>query len=327
MSSNVKWAKFALWAPSAIHANGKYYLFFGANDIQSDQEDGGIGVAVADRPGSVRRCVGQAAHRQVPQRRPADRPVRVPRRRRPILPVLRRLEALQHRQVERRPVERHALFRTERSSRKSRPTNYVEGPFVFKRQGKYYLMWSEGGWGGPNYSVAYAMADSPLVPSRESARCFSRIRRRHRRGASFGHPGPRFRHVVHRLSPPSARHEGRQPSRSVHRRDALQCRRHDPAGADHVRRREGEAAARGPLDPIGRWRKGRHASRSGSFNWRRRGLRAKGCASARPAPAPAVCRSPSSRRGTSYDAGLPELAPSATHGKLAPGAASEREWR
>ena len=37
------------------------------------------------------------------------------------------------------------------------PANYVEGPFVFKRQGKYYLMWSEGGWQGPNYSVAYAL--------------------------------------------------------------------------------------------------------------------------------------------------------------------------
>jgi hypothetical protein len=25
-------------------------------------------------------------------------------------------------------------------------------------------MWSEGGWGGPDYSVAYAIADSPLGP-------------------------------------------------------------------------------------------------------------------------------------------------------------------
>ena len=32
------------------------------------------------------------------------------------------------------------------------------------RKGKYYFMWSEGGWGGPDYSVAYAMADSPMGP-------------------------------------------------------------------------------------------------------------------------------------------------------------------
>jgi beta-xylosidase len=32
------------------------------------------------------------------------------------------------------------------------------------RDGKYYFMWSEGGWTGPNYSVAYAIGDSPTGP-------------------------------------------------------------------------------------------------------------------------------------------------------------------
>jgi beta-xylosidase len=44
------------------------------------------------------------------------------------------------------------------------PEHYVEGPFMFIRNGKYYFMWSEGGWTGPDYSVAYAMADSPFGP-------------------------------------------------------------------------------------------------------------------------------------------------------------------
>jgi beta-xylosidase len=44
------------------------------------------------------------------------------------------------------------------------PEGYVEGPFMFLRNGKYYFMWSEGGWGNPDYSVAYAIADSPLGP-------------------------------------------------------------------------------------------------------------------------------------------------------------------
>ena len=47
---DVSWVEKAMWAPSVIHANGKYYFFFGANDIQSNEETGGIGVAVADRP-------------------------------------------------------------------------------------------------------------------------------------------------------------------------------------------------------------------------------------------------------------------------------------
>jgi len=44
------------------------------------------------------------------------------------------------------------------------PKSYVEGPFMFIREGKYYFMWSEGGWTGPNYKVAYAISDSPFGP-------------------------------------------------------------------------------------------------------------------------------------------------------------------
>src|SRR5690606_22042502 len=44
------------------------------------------------------------------------------------------------------------------------PENYVEGPIMFIRNNKYYFMWSEGGWGGPDYKVAYAIADSPFGP-------------------------------------------------------------------------------------------------------------------------------------------------------------------
>ena len=50
-TASVKWAKRAMWAPAIIEKDNKYFLFFGANDIQSDNEYGGIGVAVADKPG------------------------------------------------------------------------------------------------------------------------------------------------------------------------------------------------------------------------------------------------------------------------------------
>ena len=32
-TAEVKWAKIAMWAPSVINKDGKYYLFFGANDV------------------------------------------------------------------------------------------------------------------------------------------------------------------------------------------------------------------------------------------------------------------------------------------------------
>ena len=44
------------------------------------------------------------------------------------------------------------------------PQGYNEGPFMFKRKGKYYLMWSEYDTRDPRYSVAYAVADAPLGP-------------------------------------------------------------------------------------------------------------------------------------------------------------------
>jgi beta-xylosidase len=49
------------------------------------------------------------------------------------------------------------------------PKDYVEGPVMFKRTGKYYLMWSEGGWTGPDYRVAYAIGDTPTGPFKRIA--------------------------------------------------------------------------------------------------------------------------------------------------------------
>ena len=46
----------------------------------------------------------------------------------------------------------------------------LEGSRVIKKDGKYYFMWSEGGWGGPDYSVAYAISDSPFGPFKRVAK-------------------------------------------------------------------------------------------------------------------------------------------------------------
>ena len=46
----VTWAWRAMWAPAMVKNNGKYFLFFAANDIQNNEAVGGIGVAVAHKP-------------------------------------------------------------------------------------------------------------------------------------------------------------------------------------------------------------------------------------------------------------------------------------
>jgi beta-xylosidase len=43
----------------------------------------------------------------------------------------------------------------------------LEGPFVIKRNGKYYCLYSGGDWRGINYGVSYAVANHPLGPWHE----------------------------------------------------------------------------------------------------------------------------------------------------------------
>ena len=163
-TSAIKWARRAVWAPSIIEKNNRYFLFFGANDIQNDKEYGGIGVAVADHPaGPFKDHLGKPL---------IDR---FHNGAQPIDQFVYRDEDGQHYlyyggwkhcNIARLNNDFTGFLPFEDGStfKEITPENYVEGPFVFKRNGKYYFMWSEGGWTGPNYSVAYAIADSPLGP-------------------------------------------------------------------------------------------------------------------------------------------------------------------
>ena len=163
-TGSVRWAEKAMWAPSVTEKNGKYFLFFGANDIQSDKEVGGIGVAVADRPeGPYSDYIGKPLIDKFHNgAQPIDQFVFEDSDGQVYLiyggwrhcNIVKLRDDLK--EVE--PMADGTLFR------EITPEGYVEGPFMFIRNGKYYFMWSEGGWTGPDYSVAYAMGDSPFGP-------------------------------------------------------------------------------------------------------------------------------------------------------------------
>mgnify|MGYP000007730576 CR=1 FL=1 len=40
----------AVWAPTVIEKNGQYYLIFASNDIQNNEERGGLEISVSDSP-------------------------------------------------------------------------------------------------------------------------------------------------------------------------------------------------------------------------------------------------------------------------------------
>ena len=163
-STRIKWLRNALWAPAAIEKDGKYYLFFSGNNIQNNDQYGGIGIAVADSPeGPFEDYLGKPLIDKIVNRaQPIDQFVFKDKdgtyymyyggwSRCNVVKLSDDFKSLV-------PFEDGSLYK------EVTPKNYVEGPFMFIRDGKYYFMWSEGGWTGPNYRVAYAIADNPLGP-------------------------------------------------------------------------------------------------------------------------------------------------------------------
>lgn len=151
---NVPWStNRAAWAPTVIERDGKYFMYFSAGD------GAGIGVAKADQPaGPFKDALG--------------------------VPLIKDY----HHGAQ--PIDAHAfldddgqaylyyggwrhavvvklsrsMVATEGDFKEITPEGYVEGPFMLKKNGKYYFMWSEGSWGDSSYGVAYAIADSPTGP-------------------------------------------------------------------------------------------------------------------------------------------------------------------
>lgn len=163
-TANVKWAKRAVWAPAIIEKDKKYFLFFGANDIQNDQQYGGIGVAVSDKPeGPFKDYLGKPLiDKFYNGAQPIDQFVFHDKDGKYYIIY----GGWKHCNIAKLkddftgfiPFEDGSIFK------EITPENYVEGPVMFIRNNKYYFMWSEGGWTGPDYCVAYAVSESPFGP-------------------------------------------------------------------------------------------------------------------------------------------------------------------
>ncbi len=153
--ADVRWStNYAAWAPSVAEKNGKYFFYFSAGD------GAGIGVAVSDSP------VG-----------PFVDALGIPL----ISGYLHGAQAIDAHCFQDDDGEAYlyygghgvcvvaplvtTLLAVHRAPRDITPApGYVEGPFMVKRRGRYYLMWSEGNWTDHTYRAAYGVADNPFGP-------------------------------------------------------------------------------------------------------------------------------------------------------------------
>ncbi|WP_321998206.1 glycoside hydrolase family 43 protein [Draconibacterium orientale] len=160
----VKWAWRAMWAPAIVEKEGKYFLFFAANDIQSNDEVGGIGIGIANKPeGPYKDYLGKPLiDKFYNGAQPIDQFVFHDKDGQYYMFY----GGWRHCNIVKlnNDFTGFVPFEDGETFKEVTPEGYVEGPFMFIRNGKYYFMWSEGGWTGPDYRVAYAIADSPFGP-------------------------------------------------------------------------------------------------------------------------------------------------------------------
>ena len=162
-TDEVTWAKRAMWAPCAVEKDGKYYLFFAANDVRPP-EVGGIGVAVSDSPqGPFKDLLGKPLINEVVNgAQPIDQYVFQDDQGQWFILY----GGWGHCNIAQLKDDFTGLkpFEDGQTFREITPEGYVEGPIMFRRAGKWYFMWSEGGWTNASYQVAYATGDSPMGP-------------------------------------------------------------------------------------------------------------------------------------------------------------------
>jgi beta-xylosidase len=160
----IRWAHRAMWAPAITKKDNKYYFFFAANDIQNDTTTGGIGVAVADKPEGpykdyLKKPLIDKFHNGS---QPIDQAIFKDKDGQYYMIY----GGWRHCNITKLNSDFTGFipFPDGSTFKEITPKDYVEGPWMFTRNGKYYFMWSEGGWTGPDYSVAYAIADAPTGP-------------------------------------------------------------------------------------------------------------------------------------------------------------------
>jgi beta-xylosidase len=151
LPEDLTWAKERAWAPAIATKNGKYFYYFSA--------DTNIGVAVSGQPaGPFKDALGKPLIAKGAYKgQMIDPMVFVDEDGSAYLywgQGTCHMVKLNEDMISFDPSKVVSI----------RPDGYNEGPFMIKRKGRYYLMWSEYDTRDPRYSIAYATSGTPLGP-------------------------------------------------------------------------------------------------------------------------------------------------------------------
>lgn len=158
LGKDISWADRNAWAPTIAERDGKYYFYFSGGKASGDTRKN-LGVAVADSPaGPFRDALGRPlvsagsfGGQMIDPAVFTDDDGQ---------PYLYWGQGYAY-QV---PLNADMVSFDRAKVERYRPSGYNEASFVFKRDGRYYFLWSENDTRSENYQVAYATGPSPMGP-------------------------------------------------------------------------------------------------------------------------------------------------------------------
>ena len=164
--STYQGANFAIWAPTVIDKNGKYYLIFAANDIHAEDEVGGLYIGVCDDQHGPFVNVFEDGRPLLNKIYNNAQPIDAHLFKDDDGSVYLYYGGWGHMMVCRMRDDMNGFLTMpdpayDSVARELTPKDYVEAPYVMKVDGKYHLMYSSGHWTDGTYCVKAAVSDDP----------------------------------------------------------------------------------------------------------------------------------------------------------------------
>lgn len=157
----------AVWAPTIIEKDGRYFLIFASNDIQNDNEPGGLEIAVSDSPEGP--FCAFLEHPLVDRFINGAQPIDAHLFKDEDGTIYLYYGGWGHCNVAvmNETMDGFVPFPDQKIFHEITPPDYVEGPCMLKYGSTYFFMWSSGCWEDGSYCVHAAASESPFGPFSE----------------------------------------------------------------------------------------------------------------------------------------------------------------